>query len=1104
MVLLITFCVCTSNADEVVHLNKRGALAIDNLVFFVCFSNKIKNRWVNYFQTSPYQKRIFKLSARSAKNAETVLNIPDFPVGDMKTALTKQENGSWLYNTQIKFKEAVKLRSIVLKTIYNADYAGQKILIDGKAVILPLKYKKTHFFSTRNVSKIVFPSKNGTIEITGQKLGISMQDNRAWKNGNSFSIRISFNPSWGTLSRSQLKLYVSHHSTSSTPLDLKAAVNMSFADNKSGDGKGGWTDQGATNDLRMLPVGRKRLNGIDFEIINPRKNNGKSCIVLGASARPYLPMKAGCKLPRQISGKYLYLLHATAWGHKKSQLGTINLTYTDGTHDAIKVMRTDVGNWWNPVPRDRGEVAWIGENKSSYVGLYRSCYPIQNKPIKRIDFESTGSAVWGIVAASVSNYNVPMKKSIPYYIVAGKNWKPIDYERDVKPGSILDFSNRLDAPAGKYGPVIIRNGKMVFSKRPNKALRFYGTNLVSYAPNYPPTKQWAERLADRIASYGFNAIRFHHHDGGMVDRRKTTELSPDDIDRMDYLFHCFKKRGIYITTDLYVSRRLPAGEIPEYKGGRMSNISVYKALVWILDSAFENWKTYSRNYLNHVNPYTGLAVKNDPALISIALVNEGNITSCWNATPFTAKLYNDRFALWLKQNKFSFKNTAERNILFSRFLYEIYCKRFAQMKKFLHELGVKYIVSDQNMGTSPFLSVMRSKYDYVDNHGYFSHPGFPVNSWRLPSIHRQDSVLQRRLPLPGQLFASRLFDKPFAVTEFDYAKPNRYRAEGPAVMAAYASLQAWDALFQFAYSHGENYIKKGKTSNNFDLSTDVIKHYAHRLAANMFLSRTIKPAPVAYSIVIDSIDGIEYSSHFPKEITPLGLIGRVGGIVVKDAKNLKSELPKGIKALINTGFNFPATDSSLPVLNANAKDLIQEAINAKVLNPELYDAKKEVFLAANKQIRLDAKQKMFKVIAPACEVLVMPAGKKDRASFMEIENKTGRGVFAVLAHDNKNLKKSNRILLLHLTNALPNKMKFASKDMNRLESWGNTPFLAERGKAKVIFHPESGTDYSLFAVNSTGKRIKNIPLQKNNGKFTATLNVFLKKDSVFAYELVKK
>jgi hypothetical protein len=123
---------------------------------------------------------------------------------------------------------------------------------------------------------------------------------------------------------------------------------------------------------------------------------------------------------------------------------------------------------------------------------------------------------------------------------------------------------------------------------------------------------------------------------------------------------------------------------------------------------------------------------------------------------------------------------------------------------------------------------------------------------------------------------------------------------------------------------------------------------------------------------------------------------------------------------------------------------------------------------------------------------------------MEVENKTGRGVFAVLAHDNKDLKKSKRILLLHLTNALPTKMKFASKNMNRLESWGNTPFLAERGKAKVIFHSEAGAAYSLYAVNSTGKRVKNIPLQKNNGKLSAMLNVFLKKDSVFAYELVRK
>lgn len=69
-------------------------------------------------------------------------------------------------------------------------------------------------------------------------------------------------------------------------------------------------------------------------------------------------------------------------------------------------------------------------------------------------------------------------------------------------------------------------------------------------------------------------------------------------------------------------------------------------MVFVLDSAMENWKAFAKNWLTHVNPYTGLALKDDPALLSLSLINEDNISSCWNATPESAKLFMDRFEEW--------------------------------------------------------------------------------------------------------------------------------------------------------------------------------------------------------------------------------------------------------------------------------------------------------------------------------------------------------------------------------------------------------------------------------------------------------------------------
>jgi len=65
-----------------------------------------------------------------------------------------------------------------------------------------------------------------------------------------------------------------------TPLDLSKAANMGFADEIAGDGKGGWTDQGSLNDLREFTLrGLNKLQYVDFYIIDPEENDGKSCIV---------------------------------------------------------------------------------------------------------------------------------------------------------------------------------------------------------------------------------------------------------------------------------------------------------------------------------------------------------------------------------------------------------------------------------------------------------------------------------------------------------------------------------------------------------------------------------------------------------------------------------------------------------------------------------------------------------------------------------------------------------------------------------------------------------------------------------------------------------
>lgn len=62
-------------------------------------------------------------------------------------------------------------------------------------------------------------------------------------------------------------------------VDLRSSATWSHVDEKAGDGQG-WMDMGPNYDLRRLPVGKVELAGIPFEIIDPKKNKGKSVVAI--------------------------------------------------------------------------------------------------------------------------------------------------------------------------------------------------------------------------------------------------------------------------------------------------------------------------------------------------------------------------------------------------------------------------------------------------------------------------------------------------------------------------------------------------------------------------------------------------------------------------------------------------------------------------------------------------------------------------------------------------------------------------------------------------------------------------------------------------------
>ncbi len=203
-------------------------------------------------------------------------------------------------------------------------------------------------------------------------------------------------------------------------VDLKPYVNQGFRNNaERGKMWSGWTDEG-DNDLRHIPLGEDNAEkkywemvyhqelkdkqiflGVPFDIIDPAKNMGKSCLFLKGIERDYFPGKVeGIKVNAQL--EKLYFLHASAWTFS-SDVGKYIIHYTDGTHIEIPLIKgKNIADWWGPKDLPEAKVAWSGENPESHqvVGLYIMPWanPNPDKLIKSIDFISGSLPVPILVA----------------------------------------------------------------------------------------------------------------------------------------------------------------------------------------------------------------------------------------------------------------------------------------------------------------------------------------------------------------------------------------------------------------------------------------------------------------------------------------------------------------------------------------------------------------------------------------------------------------------------------------------------------------------------------------------------------------------------------
>ena len=385
-------------------------------------------------------------------------------------------------------------------------------------------------------------------------------------------------------------------------------------------------------------------------------------------------------------------------------------------------------------------------------------------------------------------------------------WIPMSADvEDTSRPLVVDFSAYIPAPAGKYGFVGVKDGHFAFAN--GQRVRFWGTG---YVKDWNPPKEQSPAIAEAFARGGINIIRLHgmdafNRENSIFDIKsdKTDRLDPAKLDRLDFLVAECKKRGVYIDLNLLTKRRYTAADgvhdvdrLPQ--GG--------KAVSMFDPRMIELQKDYDRLILNHVNPYTGLAYKDDPAIAMLEIVNETSLTNLGFSGGLPGSYEDDLNALFQKwcanqgialpQEHFRVlvKNRTE---LAAKFVESIEARYFNEMYDFLkHDLGVRVPISGtQTDGT---IGERRAQFglDFFDRHAYWDHP---TGGWDPFSIYMNKPMvkIQSKWNVFDYMLGQRVQGKPFIVSEWNFAWPNDYITEGPLLVSAYAGFNDWDSAMIF-------------------------------------------------------------------------------------------------------------------------------------------------------------------------------------------------------------------------------------------------------------------------------------------------------------------
>jgi len=143
---------------------------------------------------------------------------------------------------------------------------------------------------------------------------------------------------------------------------------------------------------------------------------------------------------------------------------------------------------------------------------------------------------------------------------------------------------------------------------------------------------------------------------------------------------------------------------------------------------------------------------------------------------------------------------------------------------------------------------------------------------------------------------------------------------------------------------------------------------------------------------------------------------------------------------------------------------------------------RSVFQSATGEILAETPRHFMQIDTPRFQGICAEAGEKASLADVTVESLSENGVLAVVSIDgHKPVKDAERLMVVYASNALNSGMQFGDKEMTILKYVGDHPALLKRGRFSITIRNANAKRLSLYPLDFSGKRLREIQPSKIHG-----------------------